>query len=117
MFIPRLPKKITFANPQEEITVRNLYTTTFIDKLAKLGNPYYVDKIPSYSTGSKMYPYTSLKAYMMSPYSNKKSNVEFVSFMVKLKKEIDSRFNFANNQYIPSDMESPHPLKGTNLRV
>lgn len=115
MFIPRLPKNISFSNPREEVAVRNLYTAKFIDKLTKLGNPYYIDQIPSYSTGSKMYPYTSLKTYVMSPYSNKKANVEFVSFMVKLKKEIDSRFNFASNQCIPSNLDSPHPLKGTNL--
>lgn len=108
MFIPCLPKHITITNLEEEINIRNSYSMAFIEKLADLGNPFYIDKIPSDSTGGNPFPYTSLKAYIMSPYSSKKSNIEFVSFMIKIKKEIDQNFNFKDKS---SYKEEEHPLK------
>ncbi|HAQ02632.1 hypothetical protein A2467_00810 [Candidatus Nomurabacteria bacterium RIFOXYC2_FULL_36_8] len=108
MFIPRIPKHITISTPEEEVIMRNSYTMAFIEKLADLGNPFYIDKIPSDSTGGNSFPYTSLKAYIMSPYSSKKSNIEFVSFMIKIKKEIDQNFNFKDKSFY---VEEEHPLK------
>jgi len=108
MFIPCLPKHVTITNPKEEITTRNSYTMAFIEKLAQLRNPFYIDKIPSDSTGGNPFPYTSLKAYIMSPHSSKKSNLEFVSFMIKIKKEIDQNFNFKPKSYYAEEV---HPLK------
>lgn len=111
MFLPRLPKGVSSANLAEEAMIRNSYTASFIEKISKLGNTYYIDKIPGNSTGANAYPLTSLKAYIMSPYSSKESNLEFVSFMVKLKNEIDLKFNFTNKNLESTDKEFAHPLK------
>lgn len=111
MFLPRLPKGVSPANLAEEAIIRNSYTANFIQQISKLGNPYYIDKIPGNSTGASPYPLTSLKTYIMSPYSTKESNLEFVSFMVKLKKEIDSEFNFTNKSVESIGKEFAHPLK------
>lgn len=108
MFMPCMPKHISFKNYKEETTIRNSYSMAFIEKLAGLGNPFYIDKIPSDSTGGNPFPYTSLKAYIISPHSSKKSNIEFVSFMIKIKKEIDQDFDFKSKS---SHTEDAHPLK------
>ncbi len=111
MFLPRLPKGVAPANLEEEALIRNSYTSSFVEKLSKLGNPYYIDKIPGNSTGASPYPLTSLKAYIMSPYSSKESNLKLVSFIEKLKKEIDSEFDFTNKNIEPEDDAFAHPLK------
>lgn len=108
MFVPRIPHHITFANKETETTVRNLYTMTFLKKLSDLGNPFYIDKIPSDSTGGNPFPYTALKAYIMSPYSTIESNIEFVSFMISLKEDIDKNFDFNSKSSFKDDA---HPLK------
>ena len=108
MFIPRLPKHISFIDQKTETAVRNLYTMAFIERLSDLGNPFYIDKIPSDSTGGDPFPYTSLKAYIMSPYSSKESNIEFVSFMIRLKDKIDQEFDFNSKA---TYIEVLHPLK------
>ena len=111
MFVPRLPKGILIKNLEEEAIIRNSYTTSFTEKLSTLGNPYYIDKIPGNSTGASPYPLTSLKSYIISPYSSIESNLEFVSFMVTLKKKIDSEFDFTNKNIESIDKEFAHPLK------
>ena len=109
LFLPRVPKGVYFENFDTEIKVRNEYASTFIERLNKLGNPYYIDKIPSNATGSQQVPFTSLKTFTMSPFSTKKSNEEFINFLKKLKKEIDADFNFGNKQN--NFQEEKHPLK------
>jgi L-2,4-diaminobutyrate decarboxylase len=110
MFIPRLPDGILFKDSKNESAIRNSYTMEFINKLAALGNPFYIDKIPSNSTGANPFPYTSLKAYIISPFSSKKSNTEFVSFMVNLKKKIDQEFDFSKESLNNGFIEENHPL-------
>jgi hypothetical protein len=114
MFLPRLPKGVSPSNPEDEAIIRNSYTTSFIEKISKLGNPYYIDKIPGNSTGANPYPLTSLKAYIMSPYSTKRSNLKFVSFLVNLKNKIDLKFDFTNKNVESKDIEFSHPLKPRN---
>lgn len=108
MFVPRLPKHVSFIDQKTETNIRNGYTMEFIKRLADLGNPFYIDKIPSDSTGGYPYPYTSLKAYIISPYSSRKSNIEFVTFMVRLKEVIDHEFCFDSTT---TPEEEAHPLK------
>ena len=72
MFVPKMPKRITFKNAEQEAYIRNSYTTIFTDTLKKMGNPFYIDIVPKYSSGGVQYPYRSLKIYIMSPYSDKK---------------------------------------------
>lgn len=108
MFIPRVPKHVSFSDQKTEATVRNLYTMTFLEKISNLGNPFYIDKIPSDSTGGNPFPYTALKAYIMSPYSSKESNLEFISFIKSLKEEIDQKFDFNSKSVFKDDA---HPLK------
>ncbi|HRZ95516.1 MAG TPA: pyridoxal-dependent decarboxylase [Candidatus Moranbacteria bacterium] len=110
MFVPRIPQNISFTSYEEEANVRNNYTTFFLKKISELGNPYYLDEMPSNSTGANPYPLYSLKAYIMSPYSSTESNSKFVKFLVKLKKEIDSRFDFKNAN-VDLESEHAHPLK------
>jgi len=74
-----------------------------------MNNPFYIDIVPEYSSGGVQYSYRSLKIYIMSPFSDKKSNSKFVSFMLNLKKKIDSEFDF-NCKRKPS-IEYSHPLK------
>ncbi len=112
MFIPRIPKGLTFPNLEIESKVRNFYTASFIEEMSKLGNPYYIDKIPGNSTGSSPFPLTSLKAYIMSPFSSKENNLSFVEFIVELKRKIDMKFDFHNTNIKSSDVEFFHPLKG-----
>jgi len=109
LFLPKVPAGIYFENFETEIKVRNEYASTFIERLNKLGNPYYIDKIPSNATGSQQVPFTSLKTFTMSPFSTVESNEEFIIFLKKLKKEIDSDFNFKNKQN--NYQEEEHPLK------
>lgn len=109
LFLPRVPEGVNFEDFETEIKVRNEYASTFIDRLNKLGNPYYIDKIPSNATGSQQVPFTSLKTFTMSPFSTKESNEEFLSFLKNLKKEIDTDFNFNNKQN--NFREEKHPLK------
>ncbi len=111
MFAPHLPKNICFNTKEEEITTRNLYSINFIEKIFELGNPYYIDKVPPNSTGAKPYPCVALKAYIISPYSSKKSNTDFVVFVTQLKKEIDSYFNFKNQNMFDKKTDFKHPLK------
>lgn len=110
MFIPRLPRGVSIANPEEETIIRNNYTSNFIKKTSELGNPYFIDQMPDNCTGASPCPLTSLKAYIMSPHSNIDSNLEFVTFLVTLKKEIDSEFDFTNAKIAPESV-LPHPLK------
>lgn len=110
IFVPRLPENITFVNQKDEANVRNNYTSHFLKRISDLGNPYYVDEMPSNSTGANPYPLYSLKAYIMSSYSSPESNLKFVQFLVKLKNDIDSEFDFTNAN-IDLESEHPHPLK------
>ena len=75
LFIPCPPTNITFYNFDNEVRIRNLYTLCFINKIIDLGHPFYIDKVPSNSTGANLCPYIALKAYIMSPYSNKESSI------------------------------------------
>ena len=109
MFVPKMPKRITFKNAEQEAYIRNSYTTIFTDTLKKMGNPFYIDIVPKYSSGGVQYPYRSLKIYIMSPYSDKKINSEFIAFMLDLKKKIDLKFDF--NCEKKSSIEYSHPLK------
>lgn len=110
MFIPRLPKDVSIADPEERAIIHNNYTSNFIKRISELGNPYYLDQMPGNSTGAIPYPLNSLKAYIMSPHSDAKSNLELVEFLVALKKEIDAEFDFTNTNIAP-ESELPHPLK------
>ena len=47
----------------------------------------------------------------MSPYSSKESNLDFVSFIGKLKKKIDSEFDFLNKNIESEEEDFAHPLK------
>lgn len=114
MFIPRLPSGILFKDLKKEKAIRNSYAMEFINKLANSGNPFYIDKIPSNSTGANPFPFTSLKAYIISPFSNKTSNIKFVSFMVNLKKEIDKEFDFYKEHSNTEFIEDEHPLKNSS---
>lgn len=109
MFVPRIPKWIVFKNFEQEASIRNLYVATFIKRLKKAGDPFYIDVVPEYSSGGTQYPYRCLKAYIMSPHSNSKSNSKFVSFMLGMKKQIDREFDFSYKKG-PS-VGHPHPLK------
>jgi glutamate/tyrosine decarboxylase-like PLP-dependent enzyme len=109
MFVPKMPKQVTFKNHEQEANIRNSYTTIFVETLKKMNNPFYIDIVPEYSSGGVQYSYKSLKIYIMSPFSDKKTNSEFVSFMLNLKKKIDSEFNFSCKRK-PS-IEYSHPLK------
>ncbi|KKS44189.1 MAG: PLP-dependent enzyme, glutamate decarboxylase [candidate division CPR1 bacterium GW2011_GWA2_42_17] len=110
MFIPRLPKNVSIAAPEERAIIHNNYTSNFIKRIAALGNPYYLDQMPGNATGANPYPLNSLKAYIMSPHSDAESNLKLVKFLVKLKKEIDAEFDFTNTNIEP-ESELPHPLK------
>lgn len=109
IFSPKIPKHIRFKNLEEEISVQNSYTTIFIDTLRKLGSPFYLDMVPEYCTGAVTCSHRALKTYIMSPYSSKATNLEFVSFIMDLKKKIDSKFDF--NYKKAYSMEYSHPLK------
>lgn len=109
MFVPKISEKITFKNREQETYIRNLYTTIFTETLKKMGNPFYIDVVPEYSSGGVQYPYKALKIYIMSPYSDKKTNAKFVSFMLNLKKKIDLKFDFHCRK--KSSIEYSHPLK------
>lgn len=111
MFVPRLPSEIVFNNEQAEIDIRNTYALRFIEKLSETGNPYYIDKVPGSATGANPYPYIALKAYIMSPHSSAESNLKFVSFMKKLKREIDKEFVFTDKAARPLATDFAHPLK------
>lgn len=111
LFSPHLPENVELNQDLElETKIRNAYNSRFITKISELNNPFYIDKIPGNSTGANPYPFVVLKAYLMSPFSNKKSNSEFVSFLVKLKHIIDSEFDF-KNIINTEDSNSNHPLK------
>lgn len=109
LFLPRVPEGISFEDFEEEVRVRNMYASEFVKRLDELGNPYYIDKIPSNATGSQQVPFTSLKAFTMSPFSTRESNLQFVEFLKELKKEIDSNFKFNGKE--ETYQEEKHPLK------
>lgn len=109
IFSPKIPEHIIFKSPEEEISVQNSYTTIFMDTLRKLGNPFYLDMVPEYCTGAATCSHRALKTYIMSPYSSKDTNSEFISFILDLKKKIDSKFDF--NYKKISSTEYSHPLK------
>jgi len=111
MFVPCLPPETTFDNKTVEVALRDAYALHFIEKLSELGNPYYIDKVPGNSTGANPYPYIALKAYIMSPHATVESNLEFVSFMKKLKHDIDEEFAFTDKAIQPPGVEFTHPLK------
>lgn len=52
--------------------------------LRKEGNPFFIDIIPSYSTGSVLVDHPALKAYVMSPFSNRQTNRQFVTKLEEL---------------------------------
>ncbi len=109
IFSPKIPESVKFAKLEEELSVQNSYTTIFMDTLREMGNPFYLDLLPEYSTGTAICPHRALKAYIMSPYSSSKTNSEFVDFILDLKKKIDQKFDFA---YKDSSTEKySHPLK------
>lgn len=110
IFVPFLPKNIIFSNLDEETVARNSYVSSFIKEINQTGNTFYIDKIPSNSTGANPYPFIALKAYIMSPYSSKKSNSDFVVFIGNIKKKIDLKFDFKNTFKIKRD-DFFHPLK------
>ncbi|MFC1651998.1 pyridoxal phosphate-dependent decarboxylase family protein [Patescibacteria group bacterium] len=109
IFSPKMPEFVKFKNPEEKLNIQNSYATIFMDTLRKMGNPFYLDLLPEYSTGAVVCPHKALKAYIMSLYSSVKSNSEFVDFMVGLKKEIDQKFDFTNGN--SSSAKHSHPLK------
>lgn len=110
MFIPRLPKGVEIAGSVDEAIIRNNYTSKFAKKLTDLGYPYYIDQMPDNCSGACPSPLTSLKAYIISPYSTIESNIKFVNFLVDLKKEIDLSFDFSDNK-VALESVLPHPLK------
>src|SRR3989344_4882717 len=109
IFSPKIPEHIKFKNPEEEISVQNSYTTILIDTLRKMGNPFYLDMVPEYCTGATTCSHRALKAYIMSPYSSKETNSEFIFFMTDLKRKIDSKFDFSYRKN--TSTEYSHPLK------
>lgn len=112
MYVPHLPSDIQFDNTQDELTIRNKYTLSFIKRLTDLGNPYYIDKVPGNATGANPYPYTALKSYVMSPYANEATNNEFVSYMNAMKVDIDKEFQLTLDHHSNQEtVEFDHPLK------
>jgi L-2,4-diaminobutyrate decarboxylase len=109
LFLPKIPAHIHFDDLETEIKVRNMYASTFIDRLSKLGNPYYIDKIPSNASGSQQIPFTSLKTFTMSPFSTLENNEEFIGFLKELKGKIDIDFDFDGKH--DNHQEEKHPLK------
>jgi len=110
MFIPRLPKGVEMSGSADEAIIRNNYTSKFAKRLADLGYPYYIDQIPDNSSGGCPFPLTSLKAYIVSPFSTIESNLKFVNYLIDSKKEIDLSFDFTDNKVAPESV-LPHPLK------
>jgi len=109
IFSPKMPGSVKFRNLEEELSVQNSYATIFMDNLRGMGNPFYLDLLPEYSTGAAVCPHRALKAYIMSPYSSEEINSEFIVFMLDLKKKIDGKFDF---KYKNSSTEKySHPLK------
>ncbi len=111
IFVPKLPKKITFSNSKIEEIVRNNYTTAFLVYMRNFGNPFLLDMTPAYSTGSEVYPYKALKACIMTPLTTKEIIAEFIDFMIKTKKTIDLTFDFENKENSEGKTEYIHPLK------
>ena len=110
IFVPRLPKDTIFLNREVESVVRNNYVTAFLTKMRNSGNEFLLDMTPAYSTGSEVYHYKALKAYMMTPFTTKKIINEFIDFMVKIKREIDLNFDFKKGGD-SEETEYIHPLK------
>lgn len=110
MFIPRLPDEVSFESQKDESRVHDNYTSTFIKKITEEGNPYYIDLVPGNSTGANPVLLASLKVYIMSPYSTKKTNQDFVDFLIQLKRRIDLEFDFHDTE-TNLESELPHPLK------
>lgn len=111
VFVPQIPDDIKFLDTEQEKTTRNAYTKTYLDTLRQLDNPYYLDMVPEYSTGATVYPFRALKAYIISPYADKKTNAQFVTFMVTLKTKIDKSFDFGKKNKKTSPIKFVHPLK------
>jgi glutamate/tyrosine decarboxylase-like PLP-dependent enzyme len=109
MFIPKTPERVRYNNIEVEKSIRNSYVEAFIDSMRKSGNPFYIDLVPGYSSGGTKYPFRALKIYVMSPYSDKSINSQFMSFILDLKKDIDSQFDFSFKE--ASSEEHSHPLK------
>lgn len=110
LFVPKVPAWIKLETNEKE-SVQNKYTTTFLEALRDLGNPFFIDMVPEYSTGASIYPYKTLKAYVMSPYAKQEINNEFVSAMLELKKKIDRTFDFSKTNNEKFSSGSTHPLK------
>lgn len=110
MFIPRLPSNVKIEEDADLPIIRNNYTAYFVKKLKELGNPYYIDQMPNNCSGSYLFPLTSLKAYITSPFSTIESNTGFLNFLINLKREIDTKFDFTDNKIAPESI-LPHPLK------
>ncbi len=109
IFSPKMPEFVRFKSPEEELNIQNSYTTIFMDTLREMGNPFYLDLLPEYSTGAAICLHRALKAYIMSPYSSAKTNSEFVDFMLDLKEKIDQKFDFTHKN--GSTKKYSHPLK------
>lgn len=110
MFVPLLPKNVKIMNSEYEAIIRNNYTSRFVKKIAELGFPYYIDQMPNNCSGSCPFPLTSLKVYIVSPHSTMELNNKFVDFLISIKREIDSNFDFTDNKVTPESV-LPHPLK------
>ncbi|MBI2558955.1 hypothetical protein HYW20_06560 [Candidatus Woesearchaeota archaeon] len=76
-----------------------------IDVLRQDGNPYFIDMIPAYSTGSHTINHPALKAYIMSPFSSRDVNADFVRSLCKIKDYCEIRVGTAGQPF------SEHPLK------
>lgn len=111
MFIPCLPQGIVINDSTEEIMFKNEYVTHFLEIIRSMGNPYFIDKVHSNSTGGVGYPSHCLKAYIMSPYASIDNNIKFIVFMEELKINIDKYFvdKFSKGNIQNTDFD--HPLK------
>lgn len=109
MFVPKMPGHVKFETQDEEKFIRNSYITTFIETIKEMGNPFYIDMVPEYSSGGMQYPFRSLKFYIMSPFSDKNTNSKFISFIMDLKEKIDSKYDFSCKK--GKTVKYSHPLK------
>jgi len=111
IFVPELPGHVNFVDSAVEKEARDNYTTEFLQQLKQRGNPFLLDMTPAYSTGSEVYPYKALKAYLMSPFVNDITSGEFISVLLGIKKQIDMTFDFKTGGTKASKVEYIHPLK------
>ena len=115
VFVPKIPERVIFADPKHEGNVRNAYALEFLTYLRRLGDPFLIDTTPAYSTGSEVYPYRTLKAYIMSPFSDDKNSRNFVFLLSKVKDDIDKYFDFSDERAREHEVRYIHPLKETSI--